>query len=743
MTELPSPDNLAALDFLRKLYPDGPWLLTAIRVDPPGIQTRTFSPKNEGACLDWLKSRNGERNIYFSVNPPLRELSKKAERTDIREVVYLHVDIDPRANETLEVERERIEALLTTNLPPGVPAPTAIVFSGGGYQAFWKLDMPIPIGGDLELAEEAKRYNQRLEYAFGADNCHNIDRIMRVAGTINVPDARKTKKGRKPELAQLFRFEPKNVYPLASFQQAPLKSALSAVSLSLEVQLESLANIEDLTKWAVPARLIRVIREGKDSDQPKKGDNSRSGWLFYCVRQLVRHRVPTGVIAWILLNERFGIAESVLEQPDPKKYALRQIKSAHKAVAAAEAEFELHEGQPVKNLANIRIALDKLGVSVRYDVFRGECLIEGLPGHGPLLDEQALNRLWLTLEEKFNFRPAKTYFDTVLDDLAVQSTFHPVRDYLDSLVWDRKERLDGWLTTYAGAKSDDFTRAVGSIVLIAAVRRVRNPGCKFDEMLVLESGQGADKSSALELLAVNSDWFTDDLPLDANSKVAIEQLAGRWIVEAGELHGMGKGDLQHLKAFLSRQNDTARLAYAKRATRAPRQCVIVGTTNEDSYLTDVSNRRFWPVKIDRFDLDLLRRDRDQLWAEAAAREAEGARIRLDPALYEAAQVEQDSRRIEDPYREIISRALGDRRGEVRSYDLWDLIDVPAGQRNGTHAKRLGAVMKQLGWKREKARYGTGVEWCYVKGGAPRKKLVLTQGGDFRSFRYPGEAEAPF
>lgn len=203
MTTLPSPDNLAALDFLRKMYPDGPWVLTSIRTDRRGIQTRTFSPNSEGACLDWLKTYNGARNIYFGVNPPLRALSKKAEREDIKEVVYLHVDIDPRTNEDLEAERKRIEASLTTNHPPGVPAPTVVLFSGGGYQAFWKLEAPITIGGDLQLAEDAKRYNQQLELVFGGDNCHNIDRIIRLPGTINVPDAKKLKKGRVPTVAKL------------------------------------------------------------------------------------------------------------------------------------------------------------------------------------------------------------------------------------------------------------------------------------------------------------------------------------------------------------------------------------------------------------------------------------------------------------------------------------------------------------------------------------------------------------
>jgi predicted P-loop ATPase len=140
---------------------------------------------------------------------------------------------------------------------------------------------------------------------------------------------------------------------------------------------------------------------------------------------------------------------------------------------------------------------------------------------------------------------------------------------------------------------------VGRLWLVAAVRRIREPGCKFDEMLVLESPtQGLDKSSALAALAVKDDWFTDQLPLNADDKKVIETLAGRWIVEAAEL-----------KAFLSQRIDRARMSYGRLVTEVPRQCVIVGTTNDDAYLRDsTGNRRFWPVKIDRFDLAALRRD---------------------------------------------------------------------------------------------------------------------------------------
>src|SRR5882672_3843517 len=124
MTNEIMPDNEAVLSFLKMVYPDGPWLLSAIRPDRKSIDTKTFHPESEAELRAWLQLHNGERNCYWSVNPPSRDLSKKAEREDIKEVCYFQVDIDPRAGEDLVDEQARCVALLMTKLPADVPLPT-------------------------------------------------------------------------------------------------------------------------------------------------------------------------------------------------------------------------------------------------------------------------------------------------------------------------------------------------------------------------------------------------------------------------------------------------------------------------------------------------------------------------------------------------------------------------------------------------------------------------------------------
>lgn len=345
----PQPGNPAALAFLRRWAPLGPWVLTAIRPDRKSINTQTFRPETEAAATDWLEQHNGRFNIYFHVNPPLRDLEKKADREDIKSVDWLHVDIDPRAGEDIDEERVRALALLTTRLPQGVPAPTVIIFSGGGYQGFWRLDTGIPIDGDIALAEDAKRYNQQLEILFGADNCHNIDRIMRLPGTINLPDPKKVKKGRVPTLATLTLFEDDRIYPLSDFIPAPAQQIAGETGFSggtVEVggNIERLAEVNELDQWSVPDRIKVIIVQGRHPDETKAGDNSRSAWVFDAVCGMVRCAVPDEIMFSVLTDPDFGISESILQHgANAGKYAVRQIERA-KEQAVDPMLRELNEG---------------------------------------------------------------------------------------------------------------------------------------------------------------------------------------------------------------------------------------------------------------------------------------------------------------------------------------------------------------------------------------------------------------
>lgn len=363
-----------------------------------------------------------------------------------------------------------------------------------------------------------------------------------------------------------------------------------------------------------------------------------------------------------------------------------------------------------KNEGNLLKAIGWAGITLSFDEFALEYRIEGLENAGPRLDDDAFDDLYLQIEREYYLKLMVADFRRIVRAAARRNRFHPVRRYLDRLQWDGLERIDRWLIDYAGAPDTPFVRAVCRIVLIAACRRVRDPGCKFDEMLVLESHEGFEKSTAFEVLA-GRQWFSDSAPLHDKPREVIEQLRGRWIVECADLAGMRRGEVEALKAFLSRKEDVSTMKFERETNVAPRQCIFVGTTNERNYLVSTTgNRRFWPVRVEPFDIAGLTCARDQLWAEAAACEADGESIRLPRELWAEAGEEQAARAAIDEWDELIAEWL-DVQGRERNLlspmgPRTTLPEVAKGALNISTDKldqrtieRISKGLRAAGWER--------------------------------------------
>lgn len=379
-------------------------------------------------------------------------------------------------------------------------------------------------------------------------------------------------------------------------------------------------------------------------------------------------------------------------------------------------------GKIVSNFPNclklMRHIRDQLGLA--YDEFGGSTHLTApeLPWNvdvGRRLDDDVVRRIRQYFVEATDANWTK---DDVLEaalTIARENTVHPVRDYLNDLTWDGVPRIDKLLVTYAGAMDNAYVRAIGAKTLIAGVRRVRQPGCKFDNVIVLEGSQGSGKSSFVKLLSPHVEWFSDSPIGNTESKDAPLSLQGRWIIELGEMSVLSKSGVEALKAFVSSSIDHVRRPYGRLHEELRRQCIFIGTTNQATYLKDqTGNRRFWPVKVGVIDLDALIADRDQLWAEAAAREAAGESLFLPQDLWEMAAIEQEERVSEDPWADIL-RAYVDRKivwvgdgnyKEVEPMDrvhtsmlLTDALQIPAGSLRPEHTQRLKIVMeKYLGWE---------------------------------------------
>ncbi|MDX1823002.1 MAG: hypothetical protein R3197_19090 [Paracoccaceae bacterium] len=214
------PDTDAALAFLDLWFGDEPRVLTAIPPDRGPTVTASFARTERERMAAWIDARQGKANLYFAVNRVFGLIASKAKKLDMASAVALHVDVDPRPGEPLEAERERAARVLREYDPP----PSVILDSGGGYQGFWLLDAPYALEGeraddDRHLPVEDR--NRAIEVALGGDNCHNIDRIMRLPGTVNVPGEKKRKKGRRPALARVVMEDWSRRYRLEDFPALP------------------------------------------------------------------------------------------------------------------------------------------------------------------------------------------------------------------------------------------------------------------------------------------------------------------------------------------------------------------------------------------------------------------------------------------------------------------------------------------------------------------------------------------
>ena len=234
------------------------------------------------------------------------------------------------------------------------------------------------------------------------------------------------------------------------------------------------------------------------------------------------------------------------------------------------------------------------------------------------------------LENSYNLVGAGKIADAI--SIVYQNhKIHPVREYLNSLTWDGTKRIEALLTEYLGAEDNIYTRAVIRTHLVAAVARIMRPGCKYDTMLTLTGKQGIGKSTFIRMLG--KDWFNDSLDT-VKGKEAYEQLQGSWMIEMGELTATRKADIEATKLFLSKNEDIYRVAYGRRTSRFPRQCVFWGTSNDSHFLRDkTGDRRTWPVDCavllpvkDVFKD--LSPEVDQIWAEAVVLYKSGHKLYL-------------------------------------------------------------------------------------------------------------------
>ena len=364
------------------------------------------------------------------------------------------------------------------------------------------------------------------------------------------------------------------------------------------------------------------------------------------------------------------------------------------------------------------------------------------------------------VDSRYGAFSARNY-DIAVTKVTDDRSYHPILEFIETLPeWDRVPRADTLLVDYLGAADNVYVRAVTRKTLCAAVKRVLEPGVKFDTMLVLNGPQGVGKSTLIAKLA--GEWFSDSLNLsDTKDKTAAEKLQGYWILEIGELAGLRKAEVETLRSFLSRQNDIYRAAFGKRATPHLRQCVFFGTTNAESgYLRDTTgNRRFWPVRTPgsgrKHSWELVQDEIRQIWAEVLVYVRAGEKLYLSPEIEALAQAEQREAMESDEREGLVRLYLdtllpenwagmdlferrnflsgGDfagpslsgtvRRTSVSSMEIWcECFGKERANLHRTDSNEITGILTRLGWKRQagKARIPLyGPQYIFVPGRCSR------------------------
>jgi predicted P-loop ATPase len=316
--------------------------------------------------------------------------------------------------------------------------------------------------------------------------------------------------------------------------------------------------------------------------------------------------------------------------------------------------------------------------------------------------------------------------------VARERPFHPVRAYLDSLLWDGQPRLSRWPATYLGVEHTEYSAAVGLRWTRSAVARIYRPGAKLDCCIILEGLQGGKKSTALKTMA--GEWFTDEVA-DLGSKDSALQTRGVWIIEIAELDSMVRAEISRIKAFMSRAVDRFRPPYGKQVIESPRQCVFAGSVNIWTYLRDeTGGRRFWPVRCRQIDVDALARDRDQLWAEAIVQYHSGEVWWLETReLIQEAERQQSARYEEDAWHALIAtwvenpeerhdatgHPMGAFSSDHQSVCIPDILNHCIGKRQDQWTQvdqnRVARCLRALKWERFQQRIDQGGrEWRYRK-----------------------------
>lgn len=331
------------------------------------------------------------------------------------------------------------------------------------------------------------------------------------------------------------------------------------------------------------------------------------------------------------------------------------------------------------------------------------------------LEDPDVSMIHIWIEENYKIIIQDAAMRKALINVSSKNQYHPVKDYLNELPsWDGNKRSEIWLKRSLGVNDsvpDEYLKAVGSLFLIGAVRRIMNSpeATKVDNMLIFEGLQGDGKSTLIEALFYP--WH-GDTPLPLGDKDAYINIRGCWGYEMAEMDSFNKATVTTAKSFLSSHTDNYRPPFGTKNVKHPRQTVLIGSVNHREYLTDSSgNRRYWPIWADKVDVEWLKINREQLWAEALRSFKQGHKHWVDekkePKLAAIIKYEQALREHPDAWEAQLFVWMNDGSCVKPHYSTIDILvgvlKLDVRSINKSHEMKLSNAMGKLEWTRQRKR----------------------------------------
>ena len=574
-----------------------------------------------------------------------------------------------------------------------IDAPYVIETSAGNFQPIFPLARTLANGAAKALAVSLS------DFVGGDAGTKDLSHVWRVPGTLNWPNRKKLERGRPPE--------PQLVRVAKPFTGTLVEPEALQAALGKPNGKTGDADIGGLLKRC-GAELAMLLRAA-----PTPGED-RSKTTFLIIRKLVRKDFSDAEIKKLIEAHPQGAGARYAEGKDLEadiKRIREKIKSTWAGTGPLPAWMNAcitENGRPMSTLVNVMLALRNdpaMAEAFAYNEMLCAPILLRSPNSDPefsphLVTDADVGHLQEWLQYVGLRRVGKETLHQAVEMRAVERPFHPVRDYLDMLVWDGRPRLATWLSNYLGAEPTAYAEAIGRMFLIAMVARIFQPGCQADYMPILEGPQGELKSSACRILG--GVYFSDHLPDIASSGKDVSQhLRGKWLIEVTEMHAMNRAEAALLKAFVTRTVERYRPSYGRMEVIEPRQCLFVGTTNKLTYLRDeTGGRRFWPVKCGEINLKALAQDRDQLFAEAMHLYRTGTPWWPDKKFErEHIQTQQEARFEADVWEEKIAEFLS----SISKVTVWqvacDALHMQTARIGTADQRRIMAVMERLGWQR--------------------------------------------